>query len=74
MSSFLPADWQASAREMGALTRARGVKNEDILLQLLLMHTAGGLSLKQTAMRAAELGLAKVGAVALFKRLRAAEP
>lgn len=74
VSSFLPADWQASAREMGALTRARGVKNEEILLQLLLMHTAGGLSLKQTAMRAAELGLAKVSAVALFKRLRAAEP
>lgn len=59
---------------MGALKRARGVKDEEVLLQLLLMHTAGGLSLKQTSMRAAELGLAEVSAVALFKRLRAAEP
>ena len=71
---FLPPDWQASARTMGALTRARGVKNEETLLPLLLMHTAGGLSLKQTSMRAAELGLAKVSSVALFKRLRLAEP
>lgn len=72
--SFLPQDWESSARKLGALTRARGVKNEEVLLQLLMMHTAGGLSLKQTSMRAAELGLAKVSAVALFKRLRAAEP
>ncbi len=72
--SFLPVDWKVSARASGALRRARGIKDEEVLLQLLLMHTAGGLSLKQTAMRAAELGLAEVSAVALFKRLRAAEP
>jgi len=72
--SFLPADWKQSARKFGALRRAREIKDEEILLQLLLMHTAGGLSLKQTAMRATELGLAEVSAVALFKRLRAAEP
>ncbi len=72
--SFLPADWKQSAGELGALRRAREIRNEEVLLQLLLMHTGGGLSLKQTAMRAAELGLAKVSAVALFKRLRAAEP
>jgi hypothetical protein len=72
--SFLPPDWQSSAREMGALTRARGIKDEEVLLQLLLMHTAGGLSLKQTSMRATELGLANISSVALFKRLRIAEP
>jgi hypothetical protein len=72
--SFLPADWRESARELGALRRAREVKDEEVLLQLLLMHTAGGLSLKQAAMRAGELGMAQVSAVALFKRLRAAEP
>lgn len=72
--SCLPADRQQSARTMGALTRTRGVKDEETLLQLLLMHTAGGLSLKQTSMRAAELGLAKISSVALFKRLRIAEP
>jgi hypothetical protein len=71
---FLPADWKKSAREFGALRRAREIKDEEVLLQLLLMHTAGGLSLKQAAMRATEWGLANVSAVALFKRLRAAEP
>jgi hypothetical protein len=37
------------------------------------MHAAGGLSLEQTVVRARELGLADVSAVALFKRLRNAE-
>jgi len=72
--SFLPADWRTSARALGALRRAREVKDEEVLLQLLLMHTAGGLSLKQASTRAEETGLARVSAVALFKRLRAAEP
>lgn len=45
---------------MGALTRARGVENEEVLLQLLMIHTTEGLSLKQTSMRTAELGLATV--------------
>ena len=72
--SFLPPDWQTSARALGALRRAREVKDEEVLLQLLLMHTAGGLSLKQASARAEETGLARVSAVALFKRLRAAEP
>ena len=37
------------------------------------MHVSGGLSLKQTAVRARELGLAKVSSVALHKRLKKAE-
>jgi hypothetical protein len=37
------------------------------------MHVAGGLSLKQTALRARELGLAQISSVALFKRLRRAQ-
>jgi hypothetical protein len=37
------------------------------------MHVAGGLSLKQTAMRARELGLADISPVALFKRLGQAQ-
>jgi len=38
------------------------------------MHVAGGLSLEQTALRARELDLADISGVALFKRLRRAEP
>lgn len=41
-------DWKQNAREFGALRRAREIKDEEVLLQLLLMHTTGGLSLKQT--------------------------
>jgi hypothetical protein len=37
------------------------------------MHVAGGLSLKQTVVRADELNLAQVSSVALFKRLRVSE-
>jgi hypothetical protein len=74
VKSFLPSDWKQSAREFGAFKRTRGIKDEEVLLQLLLMHTAGGLSLKQTSMRASELGMAEISSVALFKRLRSAEP
>jgi hypothetical protein len=40
----------------------------------LMLHVSGGLSLEQTVVRAAQLGIAKMSAVALFKRLRAAGP
>jgi hypothetical protein len=41
-------------------------------LRLILMHVAGGLSLKQTMLRAAELQWCDLSHVALFKRLRVA--
>lgn len=68
---LLPADLEARARQCGALRRARGVQDAETLLRVLLLHTCGGLSLQQTSLRAAELGLAELSAVALFKRLRA---
>jgi hypothetical protein len=72
VKGFLPADLEEMARRTGALQRARGIKDAETLLRVLMMHVAGGLSLAQTAVRAAELGFADVSAVALFKRLRAA--
>jgi hypothetical protein len=44
------------------------------LLQLILMHTATGLSLRQTVVRAREQSMADISDVALLKRLRASEP
>lgn len=41
-------------------------------LRLILMHVAGGISLKQTMLRAAELEWCELSHVALFKRLRVA--
>ncbi|MFO1451672.1 MAG: hypothetical protein U1F61_26150 [Opitutaceae bacterium] len=74
VKAMLPKDWEQSAREQGALKRARGIKDAEVLLRLILLHTAGGLSLKQAAMRAEQLGLARISSVALYKRLRVAEP
>jgi hypothetical protein len=74
VKSLLPGDLEMLARQSGALQRARGVKDAETLLRLLFLHVAGGLSLEQTALRAAQLGLAEISAVALFKRLRSARP
>lgn len=68
---FLPADWETSARACGALRRQRNIKSADTLLRLIFLHVAGGLSLRQTVVRAEALGWAKLSDVALLKRLRA---
>jgi len=71
LASLLPSDWRQLARTTGAMRRARGqVRDADTLLQLLLMHVATGLSLKQTVARAQKQGLASMTDVALLLRLR----
>src|SRR5436190_14406133 len=70
---LLPPDWQEQAYLQGALGRARGFANAAVLLRTLLVHLAGGCSLKETATNAQQAGWCDVSAVALFKRLRAAE-
>lgn len=70
---WLPEDLDQRARQHGFTTRQRGLTDCERWLRLILMHVGGGLSLAQTALRARELGLAKVSSVALFKRLRKAE-
>lgn len=74
LASLLPDRWREMAKETGAMQRARGeVSSPDVLLQLLLMHVATGLSLKQTVARAQVQGLASLTDVALLKRLRRSE-
>jgi hypothetical protein len=68
---LLPSDWQASARQCGALRRTRNVDSAETLLRLILLHVAGGLSLRQTVVRAEVFGWASLSDVALLKRLRA---
>jgi hypothetical protein len=70
---LLPPDWQEQAYFQGALCRARGFPNVAVLLRLLLVHLAGGCSLKETVTIAQQDGWCHLSAVALFKRLRAAE-
>jgi hypothetical protein len=74
LATWLPSNLDALAREHGFMRRARGLQDPTRWLRLFLMHVGGGLSLKQTVARASELGLANVSSVALFKRLRVAEP
>ena len=75
LCQFLPADLDASARAHGAFRRARGeVKSAAVLLRLLLLHVAGGLSLEQAVLRARENQLVKISSVGLFKRLRSSGP
>ena len=74
LATLLPAGWQEMARTTGAMRRARGgIASPDKLLQLLLLHVATGLSLKQAVARAHVQGLASVTDVALLKRLRTSE-
>jgi hypothetical protein len=74
LTDLLPEDWREQARSTGAFRRARGIASADCLLQLILMHTATGLSLRQTVVRAREQGIADISDVALLKRLRSSEP
>jgi hypothetical protein len=72
LREWLPTDLNGPARQHGFFRRARGLQDAECWLRLILMHVGGGLSLEQTVMRARELDLAEVSAVALFKRLRSA--
>lgn len=66
---WLPDNLEQMARESGFVQRARGVQDPEVWLRLILLHAGGGLSLEQAVLRASELGLARVSAVALHKRL-----
>src|SRR5437667_7205564 len=70
--TFLPSGWMEQARQCGALQRARGIPDAEKLLRLLLIHVVNYCSLIDTSVLAAQMGL-HVSAVAVFKRLQAAE-
>jgi hypothetical protein len=73
LRAWLPEDLRGLAVQSGFFVRHSGLQDPECWLRLILMHVSGGLSLKQTAVRARELGLAKVSSVALHKRLKKAE-
>lgn len=66
---FLPTGWQEQSRELGALRRVRNFKDAEALLRSLLIHFVDGCSLRETATRIKEGGIADVSDVALLKRL-----
>lgn len=44
----LDEDWQAKARELGAMRRGRDFTDPDVLLRVLLIHLGQGCSLRET--------------------------
>jgi hypothetical protein len=68
--TLLPTDWEASAKETGALQRKRGVPSASALLRLAFAYAYCGLSLRGTVLWAREAGVAHLSEVALYKRLR----
>jgi hypothetical protein len=73
LARLLPENWRQMAREQHAIRHQKGITDPEVLLRLLLLHVAGGLSLRSAASRAPEVGLPAISSVALFKRLRASE-
>lgn len=74
LTTLFPADWKDKAKETGALKGLRKCKSEEELLRTLLIHLAGGYSLRETVVRAREANLADLSDVALLKRLRKCSP
>lgn len=72
LRGWLSEDLESSARKCGFVRRSSGRVDPETWLRLILMHVAGGLSLQQTMLRAAELDWCELSHVALFKRLRVA--
>ena len=74
IQKWLPDDLYELAKKTGFFERARGIVDLSVWLRLIFLHVAGGLSLKQAAVRGGELGIvASLSGVALHKRLRRAE-
>src|SRR5580704_4456941 len=71
--SLFPEGWQQQAKQTGAIERQRGITAPEALLRLFLLHVARGYSLRETAVRAKEAGLAAISDVGLLKRLRRSE-
>src|ERR1035437_11197527 len=75
LQQFLPDNLEESARERGAFQRARGeIQSAEVLLRLLLLHVAGGLSLEQAGVRARGHKLVNISAGGVFKRAGRSRP
>jgi hypothetical protein len=71
LKTFLPKGWEKEAANLGALVRKRKIHSPAILLRVLLIHFAGGKSLRTTATYAKEANICSINDVALLHRLKA---
>jgi hypothetical protein len=72
VTSLLPDGWRENARKLKAYQRVRSFKGPDELLRTLLIHIGEGCSLRETAARVKEGGIAEVSDPAILKRVRRA--
>ena len=70
VEALLPPQWEAKARELGALKRVRSIANANTLLRVMFIHIAQGSGLRETAELARLSGIAQLSDVAILKRLR----
>ena len=67
---LLPEGWEAKAKELGALQRAREIKTAEELLRLILLYLTEGKSFRGTSALIHLSGEAKLSDVAVLKRMR----
>lgn len=67
-----PEGWEIQAHLTGAIERFRRFRSVEDLLRTLLLHVGLGYSLRETAVRATQTGLATVSDVAVLDRMRKA--
>jgi hypothetical protein len=73
-AELVPFRLAAAGSALGGCRTAAGFASVGELLRVLLLHVGKGYSLRETAVRAKQAGLADVSDVTLLNRLRAAEP
>ena len=70
LTRLLPEDWEAKAKELGALQRAREIKTPEELLRLILLYLTEGKSFRGTSALMRLSGEAEISDVAVLKRMR----
>lgn len=72
--SMFPENWKGLAKSTKAITRKfRSFENEESVMRALLLHIAGGYSLRETVTRLKLSKIADISDVALLKRLQCSE-
>jgi len=67
---LLPEGWEAKAKELGALRRAREIKTPEELLRLILLYLTEGRSFAGTSALTLLSGEAALNKMAVYKRFR----
>lgn len=71
---MFPTNWKELAKSSKAMVRKlRSFENEESVMRALLLHIAGGYSLRETSTRLKMSNIADVSDVALLKRLQCSE-